>query len=169
MFERALLARLTAHVEGRGLMHELQYGFRKERGCEELVFALQQTIEQNPNCCACFVDVRRAYPTVYRPGLLAKLAQKGVTGKVWTTLRDWYTGLESSVPVAGVKSTESYPVDNGLMEGAILSPFLCTVLIDGLIRAFEATGVGCSVGRTWTGALYYADDLCLTASSPADT
>ena len=86
VFERVLLARLTAHVEGRGLMHELQYGFRKERGCEELVFALQQTIEPNPNCCACFVDVRRAYPTVYRPGLLAKLAQKGVTGKVWTTL-----------------------------------------------------------------------------------
>ena len=93
--------------------------------------------------------MRKAYPTVHRPGLLAKPAQKGVTGKVWTTLQDWHTGLESSVSVAGVKSTESYPVDNGLMEGAILSPFLYTAFIDGLIRAFEATGAGCSVGRTW--------------------
>ena len=39
---------------------------------------------------------------------------------------------------------------------------------DGLIRAFEATGVGCKVGSAWTGALYYADDLCLTANSTAD-
>ena len=42
------------------------------------------------------------------------------------------------------------------------------MLIDGLIRAFEATGVGCKVCTAWTGALYYADDLCLTANSNAD-
>ena len=168
VFERVLLKRLSTHVGGQALMHELQYGFRAARGCEELVFALQQTIEHNPDCCAVFVDVRKAYPTVDRSGLLTKLAQKGITGRVWSCLENWYSGLESKVSVAGITSSPAYPVDTGLMEGAILSPFLYTVLIDGLIRAFEATGVGCKVGSAWTGALYYADDLCLTANSTAD-
>ena len=44
VFERVLLKRLSTHVEGQALMHELQYGFRAARGCEERVFALQQTI-----------------------------------------------------------------------------------------------------------------------------
>ena len=55
------------------------------------------------------------------------------------------------------------------MEGAILSPFLYTIFIDGLARQLEAKGLGCRIGGkadgAWGGALYYADDLCLLAKS----
>ena len=45
---------------------------------------------------------------------------------MWGMLQDWYTGLSAKVAVAGETSADGYPVDTGLMEGAILSPFLYT-------------------------------------------
>jgi len=167
VFERVLLRRLTAHLDENKLLHENQIGFRADRCTQDHVFALQQSVEANPNCLALFVDVRKAYPTVFRDGLFAKLAQKGVTGDIWSTMRDMYTGLSSSVKVAGAAS-DKYPVETGLMEGAILSPLLYTVFIDDLARKFAESGLGCKVGRAWTGALYYADDLCLMANSHAE-
>ena len=100
VFERVLLPRLSDHVEHNGLMHELQYGFRGERGTGDLVVVLQQALEHNPNACAVFVDVRKAYPTVFREGLFTKLAQKGITGGVWALLMSWYSGLKSKLTVA---------------------------------------------------------------------
>ena len=167
VFERVLLCRLTAHLDENQLLHENQIGFRADRCTQDHVFALQQTVEANPNCLALFVDVRKAYPTVFRDGLFTKLAQKGVTGDIWSTMKDMYTGLSSSVKVAGTGS-EKYPVETGLMEGAILSPLLYTIFIDDLARKFADSGLGCKVGAAWTGALYYADDLCLMANSHAE-
>ena len=103
-----------------------------------------------------FVDTRKAYPTVFREGLFLKLAQKGITGKTWRVLRDMYDGLTSQVKVAGQLATDEgpdgnaagvYEVETGLMEGAILSPLLYTVLIDGLARALEETGLVGMCGR----------------------
>jgi hypothetical protein len=167
VFERVLLARMAAYVEKHSILHENQNGFRAKRSCEQHVFALQQTLEHNPNALAVFVDVRKAYPTVFRDGLFLKLAQAGVTGDIWQTLRHMYQGLTSKVAV-GAETSEEYGVENGLMEGAILSPFLYTLFIDGLARKLEASGYGCRLGRAWAGALYYADDLVLLANSHSE-
>ena len=120
VFERVLLGRLSGYAELHGLIHENQNGFRGERSCEEHVFVLQQLLEANRDCVAVFVDVRKAYPTVFRDGLFVKLAQKGGGGDMWATLRDMYTGLRSAVKVGSEMSSE-YAVEQGLMEGAIRS------------------------------------------------
>ena len=90
---------MAAYVEKHSILHENQNGFRAKRSCEQHVFALQQTLEHNPNALAVFVDVRKAYPTVFRDGLFLKLAQAGVTGDIWQTLRHMYQGLTSKVAV----------------------------------------------------------------------
>ena len=113
------------------------------------------------------MDIKKAYPTVFREGLFTKLAQNGIIGDIWCTMKDMYNGLTSAVSVEGATS-ETYPVENGLMEGAILSPFLYTVFIDGLAKLLEKANLGCKIAGGWAGALYYADDLCLLANSPAE-
>ena len=87
---------------------------------------------------------------------------------MWATLRDMYTGLRSAVKVGSEVSSE-YAVEQGLMEGAILSPFLYTVFIDGLTQRLEAQNLGCRfTNGGWAGALYYADDLCMMATSDSE-
>jgi hypothetical protein len=74
--------------------------------------------------------------------------------------------------VAGVSSS-SYPVDNGLREGAVLSPLLYCVFTAGLITKLKTAAnkaYGLHVGTEWAGAQLWADDLLLmTSHENADT
>ena len=45
----------------------------------------------------------------------------------------------------------------------IISPILFCVYLDSLLQLLRESGVGCYIGRVFTGALAYADDVVLTA------
>ena len=50
-------------------------------------------------------------------------------------------------------------------QGAVLSPILFTIYLDGLLERLNLSGIGCHVGRTNVGAFGYADDVALLATS----
>ena len=62
----AIAKTVTKYVEKHNLLHKNQNAFRKHRGTDEHCFALMQAIQTNPNCIAVFVDIKKAYPTVYK-------------------------------------------------------------------------------------------------------
>ena len=49
------------------------------------------------------------------------------------------------------------------MQGAVLSPVLFCLYLDGLLSLLAKSGVGCLVGECYVGALAYADDIVLLA------
>ena len=61
----------------------------------------------------------------------------------------------------------AYPIDNGLLEGSPLSPFLYIIYVNGLLVTLETSGLGCSFEGIWLGALMFADDLTLVARTSA--
>ena len=71
----------------------------------------------------------------------------------------------------GVRWNDSYSeifnMKNGVKQGAVLSPGLFTLYIDGLLQTLQQLGVGCHVGETFAGAFGYADDIVLLAPSLA--
>ena len=44
-------------------------------------------------------------------------------------------------------------------KGAVLSPVLFTVCIDGLLQRLHTSGVGCHIVVGFSGAFGYADDI----------
>ena len=52
---------------------------------------------------------------------------------------------------------------NGVQQGRVLSPILFSIYTDDLLKRLEDIGVGCHMGRRFTGALAYADDIILLA------
>ena len=48
---------------------------------------------------------------------------------------------------------------NGVKQGAILSPILFSIYMDGLFEQLEKSGVGCHMGNHYRGCIGYADDL----------
>ena len=40
----------------------------------------------------CFLDIRKAYDTVFREGLWKRLIDKGVGGKMWRVVKNLYSG-----------------------------------------------------------------------------
>ena len=61
--------------------------------------------------------------------------------------------------------SDSFPLLNGVKQGAVLSPILFTIYIDGLLEKIKLSGIGCHVVRTYAGAFGYADDVALLAPS----
>ena len=72
-----LLNRLESFVKDKGLFSDIQFGFREGVGCTEASFtileAINHMIERGSNVFTCFLDVRKAFDTVWIDGLLFKL------------------------------------------------------------------------------------------------
>ena len=57
---------------------------------------------------------------------------------------------------------------HGVKQGGVLSPELFCVYVYDLLVRLSKIGVGCFIGRTFVGALPYADDIVLVAPSASD-
>ena len=88
--ERMVNHRLYWFLETTGALRNHQAGFRKGRSTEVQLLYLTQRIhdafQEKKHTLAVFVDLQQAYDRVRRKGLLMKLEQLGIHGKLyrWT-------------------------------------------------------------------------------------
>ena len=71
---------------------------------------------------------------------------------------------ESSSAV-GTSISESFPIENGVRQGGILSPNLFNFYIDALSTRLNSIPAGCKIGNLMVNHLAYADDLVLLCPS----
>lgn len=168
VWDRIINTRLTKWGEKRGLLRDEQGGFREERGCVDLIFMLAEVLdarkEANASTFLCFIDVKKAYDTVWQDGLWWKLWQGGITGKVWRLLREWYKDMSSAVLVDGER-TEMMSIGQGVKQGAISSPLLYSLFVNDAASMLEEMEVGLRYEGRWMGLMLYADDMVLLARS----
>ena len=73
LFERLLYSRLNKYIEESEALHDEQHGFRKNRSTIDAIYALEQKIEdskrQDKYLYTAFLDIKKAYDTVWREGL----------------------------------------------------------------------------------------------------
>ena len=74
-----LLNRLEKFAAGNEYFSELPFGFREGVGCIEASFTILETInhmlERGSKVFSCFLDVRKAFDTVWIDGLLLSYSQ----------------------------------------------------------------------------------------------
>jgi hypothetical protein len=98
---------------------------------------------------ACFVDCRKAFPSVFKAGMLVKLHRHGVRGKFWRMVQSMYskietrvlTGHESDLTPAELEGMY-YQIETGVREESIMSPLLYVLFIDGLLQELRSQGLG---------------------------
>ena len=105
----------------------------------------------------CFLDVRKAFDTVWIDGLLFKLfSEFGIRGRMWLAIRGLYTGIKAQVLYSGSLSRK-FDVLQGTGQGRILAPFMYKVYINELLN--ELTQHSCALSL---------NSISLTSSSIAD-
>ena len=104
LFGSIIENRLSTWSENESALADEQGGFRRGRGTSDLIFLLREIIlnrkaHRLPTMVT-FIDVKKAYDTVWREGNYVRLYDLGVRGKLWRQLQ-----VKSSDP----KSTYRLP------------------------------------------------------------
>ena len=177
LYHLVLNARLLGHLEATGGIHEAQNGFRAKRGAVDNIFMLRACVDARLKAkldtFLLFLDIEKAYDTVWRGGLLWHLWRKGVRGRFFRVLANMTEGAEFMVLHGGALSEPFHP-DLGWEQGDTLATTMFNVFVDGVLEQVweECQGISLpgvhpnGVGRLV--ALMYADDFVGFAASEAE-
>ena len=162
--------RLCQAVEG-DIIGEAQGGFRKNRQTVDHLFVVSgiaqlRRIEGKKTWMA-FLDLKKAYDSVWREGLWEKLEAYGIKGKFLRLCKKLYASVSARVRV-GQTLSDTFRVRCGLRQGCVLSPCLFSLFIMDLAGELESRGLGVRVKGQWMGSCFFADDIVLLASSAGE-
>ena len=79
------------------------------------------------------MDLEKAHDTIDRHGMWPMLRLYGVGGKLLNAVQSFYKDRRTCVRV-GNDVSERFPVNVGLRQGCVMSPWLFNVYMDGVVR-----------------------------------
>ena len=171
LYEVVLWGRMSKWWEETSVVSRLQGACRRGYSCLHTALMLQEAIatllETNPNVFVLYLDVRRAFDSVWVDGLFHRLYALGVTGRTWRILYKTYVNFRCRVRVNDDVS-EWYPMMCGIHQGGYLSLIKYTAFIDSLIVTLEQSGACASVYGIHVSPLGYADDIASASISERD-
>ena len=113
---------------------------------------------------AVLLDASKAFDRVHYNTLFNKLLDKNIPHHVIRLLLNMYCKQKARIRWCHAHS-DYFEVENGVRQGAVLSPILYCIYINDLICRLRESKLGCSIAGTYVGVLCYADDITLIASS----
>ncbi|CAB1099601.1 unnamed protein product [Ectocarpus sp. CCAP 1310/34] len=156
-------------LEGKQKISEGQAGFRPDRSCVDHVYTLSKIIQGRKDAgrttYCFFLDVQKAYDTVWRNGLWKKMWDIGIRGKMWRMLKKMTECTRSAVMLDG-EISKYVDILQGVAQGCTMSPTLFKIYINDLIRAVEAVRQGVQVGGKSVSGLMFADDFVGVSETP---
>lgn len=110
------------------------------------------------------IDAEKAFDTVNHEIMLNKLYHDGVTGDMWTLLKDLYTNMTIQVKW-GDQTTEHIDVHQGIRQGAKLSTLLYKRYNNTILTSLKRSYLGAKIGDICIASPTCADDIALLGDS----
>ena len=129
-----------------------QCGFRRGRGCNDMIFVVRQLIEKafehQTKQYLIFVDLRKAYDSVPQEAMWVALRKLGVPDLLVNIIRSFHTNMEARIRVDG-ELLEEIEVNNGLRQGCTMAPtpfnLYAGVVAEKWMEAVQDRGCGSEV------------------------
>ena len=149
-------------------LSEGQAGFRPNRGCVDHVSTLGKITQGRKNAGVTtyffFLDIQRAYDTVWRNGLWKDMWGNG-RGQMWRMMKKMTECAKTAVMLDG-EIPKYVDILQGVAQGYRLSPNLFKVYINDMIVAVEATKQAVTMGEDTVSGLMLADDMVGMSETP---
>ena len=101
LFTSILNKRLNTWAENYNICGDTQFGFRKGKSTVDAIFVLnaviQKFLSRNDRLYCAFIDLRKAFDSVYLNGLWYKIYQLGINGKMLNIVRSMYNNVKCCV------------------------------------------------------------------------
>ena len=91
----------------------------------------------------------------------------GINGKLWRQFQVMHAGLTRQM-MQPVGLTDPSDVERGVAQGAVESPWIYSMFIDGLAKALKRAGHGIMIAGRRVPLLMYADDVVMLASTQSE-
>ena len=117
---------------------------------------IQGRLQEGKKTFSFFLDIKKAYDTVWQDGLWYRMWEMGIQGKLWRVIRNIYNVNQSCFYLDGSKS-EYFDITQGVAQGCTLSPTLFLIFVDGLMKEIESKVS--SLPSLQVNGLLFADDF----------
>ena len=134
---------LYLYLSSNNLITSNQSGFRPGDSCpNQLLFLVNEIHKafEDPKSLelrAVFLDISKAFDKVWHEGLLFKLKQNGVTGKLLKFFESYLHNRNQRVALNGFYSNYS-AIESGVPQGSVLGPLLFLVYINDLEKNIKS-------------------------------
>ena len=165
-----LLNRLENCAKQNRLFSNLQFRFQEDVGCTEVSFTIFKSInhmlERGSKAFGCFLDVRRAFDTVWIDGLLYKLfTEFDIRGRMWLAVKVLCTDVRGQVLYSSTLSRK-FDISQGTGQGRTLAPFMYKVYLNILLNEVTNHCYAISTNQLILPSPSFADDISLIVLCP---
>ena len=118
-----------------GLITKNQSGFQPGDSVTNqlicMVESILSSLDINLVVRSVFLDMSKAFDKVWHEGLLFKLKQNGISGKLLTLLKNYLSNSRQRDLING-SSSQWGDIESGVPQGSVLGPLLFFICINGL-------------------------------------
>jgi hypothetical protein len=112
----------------------------------------------------CFIDLQSAFPSCWHKDMWRRLHEANIHGKVFRLIKSLYVNCSSAL-LTDAGLSDWFPISSGTRQGAVLLPFLFSLLLSPLVDKLHAHNTGIDFFGERIGCFMFADDIVLIADS----